>query len=414
MKKFILILIAVTIFCSSCNSTIGTIQTEFQTNEAPTNAQTEIQTQEPTKDTVMKYLDNTYYKLKNDKELTIVYTGGSVTNGDGSTDRNTKSWAGLTTAWFQDHYPEADIKGVKTAIGGTGSYLASFRFESEIKPHEPDLLFIEFAINDAYNAQDYDSVVRTSETLVQKAYQLNPNIDIVYVLTFDEPRKIQNYVQLKAHMDVAKKYGLLYIKLSEPFYQMLYRTGTEFSDYFTDAVHPNDEGYQFYASVITEQLGKELSEVAQTPPQALHTVTLPDQILSKYPLMLNADMIYSDEIKLGMAYGWKHENNSYSWLGMRYNGRIFANTIGSKFTFTFEGTDFGIAYGIGTNMGILSCTVDGGTPVLIDACKTYSNPKEAIVAWNLPYGEHTVEIELIGKNDASDGSNFEIGALLVN
>ena len=362
----------------------------------------------------MKYLDNTYYKLKNDKELTIVYTGGSVTNGDGSTDRNTKSWAGLTTAWFKETYPDADVKGVKAAIGGTGSYLASFRFEGEIKPHEPDLLFIEFAINDAYNAQDYDSVVRTSETLVQKAYQLNPNIDIVYVLTFDEPRKIQNYVQLKAHMDVAKKYGLLYIKLSEPFYQMLYRTGTEFSDYFTDAVHPNDEGYQFYASVITEQLGKVLSEAAENPPQALRAVTLPDQTLSKLPLMLNADMIYSDDIKLGTSEGWKHENNSYSWLGMKYNGRIFANTIGSKFTFTFEGTDFGIAYGIGTDMGILSCTVDGGTPVLIDACKTYSNPKEAIVAWNLPQGEHTVVIELIGKNEASGGCNFEIGALLIN
>ncbi|MBQ4137612.1 MAG: hypothetical protein IJD67_05815, partial [Clostridia bacterium] len=45
----------------------------------------------------LEYLQNTYYRLTNDKKLNIVSVGGSVTDGYGATDQNTKSWRYLTT-----------------------------------------------------------------------------------------------------------------------------------------------------------------------------------------------------------------------------------------------------------------------------------------------------------------------------
>ena len=98
---------------------------------------------------------------------------------------------------------------------------------------------------------------------------------------------------------------------------------------------------------------------------------------------------------------------------MRFNGRIFAKSAGSRITLEFDGTDFGICYGIGPDMGIVSCSVDGGKPVVIDAYRDYKNPKDAVLAWDLEKGKHTVTIEVTGKNEKSGGEEFEIGALLV-
>ncbi len=367
------------------------------------------------KQEMFKYLGNTYYKLTNDKSLNIAFAGGSVTDGYGSSDQSTKSWAYLTTQWFKEKFPLAKVTGQKVSIGGTGSYLADFRFEREIKTKNPDLFFIEFAVNDKYNGVSYDSVVRTSETLVQKAYAANPNMDIIYVLTFDSGTGTANYEQLQAHMDVAAKYGLMCIKLSDHVFSMLLETGEEYSVYFKDGVHPNDKGYEYYASVITDYIGKDIiaADGQAVEEVSLKSAVLPEENLSKEPLLLNAHMIYSDEMKLDGAEGWEHQKANFSWLGMRYNGRIFASTIGSKFTYEFEGTDFGICYGIGPTMGTITCTVDGGEPIEINAYRGNLNPKEASVAWNLPEGKHTVTVELTGANEKGT-SDFEIGALLIN
>ncbi len=356
-------------------------------------------------------LCNTYAKLTEDKALNIVYIGGSVTDGYGASDQNTKSWLAKTNDWFRERFPDAKINGTRCSIGGTGSYLAAFRYEKEVAPKNPDLLFIEYAVNDKYNGQGYDEVLRTSETIVRKAYEHNPNIDIVYILTFDKGDGTSDYDALRAHRDVAEHYGLINIKLSDYVYDMLERTGDDFSKYYMDGVHPNDEGYSYYASVITGVLGEEL--VTNAPVNAKVTAKVLPEKLSP-TLIEDADLVFADKINLSDSVGFEYQSKTnFSWLGMRFNGRIFAKSAGSRITLEFDGTDFGICYGIGPNMGIVSCSVDGGEPVVIDAYRDYKNPKDAVLAWDLEKGKHTVTIEVTGKNEKSGGEEFEIGALLV-
>lgn len=382
--------------------------------ESP-ESETDSENPEGEEKQMLKYLNNTYYKLTHDKSLNIAFAGGSVTDGYGSSDQSTKSWAYLTTQWFKAKFPDAKVNGTKVSIGGTGSYLADFRFEREIKTKNPDLFFIEFAVNDKYNGVSYDSVVRTSETLVQKAYAANPNMDIVYILTFDSGTGTADYDQLKAHRDVAEKYGLMCIKLSDHVYSMLEETGEEFSEYYKDGVHPNDKGYEYYASVITEYIGNDIiaGEGKEIGEVLLKAAVLPEENLSKEPLLLDANMVYANELKLIDATGWDFQQTGFSWLGMRYNGRIFADSVGEKFTYEFDGTDFGICYGIGPDMGTITCTVDGGEPVVINAYRGNKNPKEGIVAWNLEKGKHTVTVEVTAANE-NGKAEFEIGALLIN
>ncbi len=371
-----------------------------------------------------EYLSNTYYNLtQGDKTLNIVYLGGSVTSGQGATDPETESWRALTTAWLKEQYPEATITAVNAAIGGTGSYLADFRYDTDVKVHNPDLLFVDFAINDYYTNQSYEDVVRTSETLIRKAYEANPYIDIVYVLTFDSVVGEADFEQLRAHRDVAQKYDIPVIKLSTSFYSMLEdknkpgatietsgegedaKYSNNFDYYFTDWVHPNATGYAFYADVITEFLGKDLGKYEGDV--TLNAKELPEQQMSELPLMTNAHLVLSNEIDMTGANGWAYQASNFSYKGMTYGGRIYTNTVGSTFTFTFTGTDIGLLYGLGTNMGKITCAVDGGEAIVIDA-KGSQNPKEKPIGWNLENGTHTVVITF------TEGTAFEIGAILVN
>jgi lysophospholipase L1-like esterase len=393
VMKFILVLLSVLMLFGGVR---GNVQNDFQ---ALTKEESEM------------YLTNTYYKLTQDKKLNIAYIGGSVTDGYGSSSQATMSWAFKTTNWFQKQYPDARINGTKLSIGGTGSYLASFRFEREIKPTNPDLLFIEYAVNDRYCGRSYEECVRTAETLVHKAYNANPYMDIIFILVFDEETATSDYDALRAHRDVAEKYGILSIKMSEHFYSMLKSSHDNYYEYFTDGVHPNDNGYAYYASVITGIIKNCLDSKRSATELVLKT--LPSDTLSSETIMTDATMIYSNEIPLENSNGWNHEKSSFSWLGQRYNGRIYANEPGAKITYEFYGTDFGLCYGIGHNMGVLSCTVDGVQTKAIYACSNNTNPSEAYVAWDLPYGHHTVTLELLS-SDANGKCEFELGAFLVN
>ena len=360
-------------------------------------------------------LGNTYYKLTTDKELSIAYVGGSVTDGYGASNQGEKSWAAHLGRWLREEYPDAEIKNTKLSIGGTGSYFAAFRYEREVAPKNPDLLFIEYAVNDKYNGVTYDQVVRSSESIVRLALEKNPAIDIIYVLTFDNGTRDADFDQLRAHRDVAQYYNFPYIKLADHVFPMLEETGDDFSKYFKDGVHPNDEGYLYYAQRIWGLLHAELAEAAETENLEYKNRVLPEKTLSATPLLKNARMIYANEIDLSNAEGWEYQpNNAYSWLGSRYNGRVFAKELGAKFTFEFEGTDLGIASGIGPNMGIVTITVDDREPVVCDEYRGNTNPKDRYIVENLPEGKHTVTVEVTGKNEKSGGYEYEIGAFLVS
>lgn len=68
-------------------------------------------------------LVNTYRKLTQDKKLNVVYFGGSVTAGYGSSDKEKYSWRALSAKWLCEHFPEADIRDINTAIGESGTFL---------------------------------------------------------------------------------------------------------------------------------------------------------------------------------------------------------------------------------------------------------------------------------------------------
>ena len=107
------------------------------------------------------------------KEIVVAYLGGSITAMNG--------WRNLTTEWLQKTYPNVKFKEVHAAIGGTGSNLGVFRLAHDALQYKPDLLFVEFATNDA-SAQP-EAIWRSMEGIVRQTWRKHATTDIIFTYT---------------------------------------------------------------------------------------------------------------------------------------------------------------------------------------------------------------------------------------
>lgn len=211
-------------------------------------------------------LNNTYYKLNTDKKLRVAYYGGSVTVGQGASKEDETSWRGLTGQWLKNKYPDADITFTNGAIGGIGSTyglqhaVSQLKLESETE--KPDLVFIEFAINDHYNGENSTSVKNNMEHLIRTIYGYAPQADIIIVLTGELTNMNLDYETKVAHRWIAERYKLPCISVASMLWEDMLAEGnggypvyTLWSKYFgTDWVHPNDNGYAKYGEYLNGYL----------------------------------------------------------------------------------------------------------------------------------------------------------------
>ena len=87
-------------------------------------------------------------------QLNVVFFGGSLTWGAGSSDPNVTSWRGETMKKLREMYPKTSWYFKDSAIGGTGSSLGVFRMERDVFRHAPDLVLLDFTLNDNLSGSD--------------------------------------------------------------------------------------------------------------------------------------------------------------------------------------------------------------------------------------------------------------------
>ncbi len=199
-------------------------------------------------------LNNIVRKLKADKKATIVYLGGSVTGGFGSTNANELSWRALSGKHFKEQFPDADINLINAGVGGTGTGYARFRLQKDVLDHNPDLVFIEFSINDCYDGYDVETSKLYYESLIHTINNANPNTDIIMVVITDRGNMRNGAGAIpQCHYALAKRYGIPVIDVLSAVNADMKENAEHDEDYFLkDWAHPNDVGYAFYASVVNK------------------------------------------------------------------------------------------------------------------------------------------------------------------
>lgn len=220
-------------------------------------------------------LPNFFAKLKAGGPLTIAYLGGSITAAGGG-------WRDQSVKWFQQQYPKAQLAQVNAGVGGTGSDLGVFRLQRDVLDRKPDLVFVEFAVNDGG-----PNIHQTIEGIVRQVWRANPRTDICFVYTIAGnmlPVLQENHLMpsMLAMEHIASHYGIPSVQLGMEVLALIKADKLVFlgkpQDYpdklvFTgDNVHPNVQtGHRLY----TEALARAMTQMGNKDKATDHVLGEP-------------------------------------------------------------------------------------------------------------------------------------------
>lgn len=185
-------------------------------------------------------------KLKAGEEVTVAYLGGSITAGAGA--RGDYCYAQQSTNYLVKHFPDAKINHVNAGIGGTRSDFGGIRVGDDVLSHNPDMVFIEYAVNDAGAGDDY--IRETLESLVRTVMGSKTSPAVALIISFkgDMEYDPNNSIFFK---EIGKHYGIPVVDVHNPVLRGINDGKYTFEEYVPDGIHPSAFGYSLMASLIT-------------------------------------------------------------------------------------------------------------------------------------------------------------------
>jgi hypothetical protein len=374
-------------------------------------------------------------------DVKVAYLGGSITAQPG--------WRVKTLAHFQKAYPSAKFSEINAAIGGTGSDLGVFRVKQDVLDKKPDLLFIEFAVNDG--VAPVEQIHRCMEGIVRQTWRTLPDCDICFVYTLTEalaPAMLNGNFQRSASamekvadhygiptvhmgMEVAKlaKEGKLLWKAPLPKTDEEKKASGDKFVFAPDGTHPHVEtGHELYLAAVVRSLDVIKAASRDAVP---HTIAAPF-IATHYE---NAKLIPIGEAT--MSQGFLLLDPTKDAFGKPWANRLPAlyrgTAPGEIVTFRFKGTRASIYDVVGPASGQLIITLDQQPPKTVsrfDSYCTYRRLGVFTIGSDLPDEIHTVKIEIspdlpdkaailakrdqkIDKPEKYKGTEFYPGAILL-
>jgi hypothetical protein len=369
----------------------------------------------------------------------VAYFGGSITAAEG--------WRPKTLKWFQTSFPGAKFSEINAAIGGTGSDLGVFRLRHDVLEQRPDLMFVEFAVNDAGASRE--QIHRAMEGIVRQTWRELPECDICFVYTIAGnmlettqsgklPRSVAAMEELAQHysipsinfgLEVAKleKDGKLVFKADQPTNETQRAAFAGKMIFSSDAVHPHAEtGHELYLQSVKgafEQMRREPGKAQKHAPGA--------------PLREDN---WEQAKMVPLRSGWM----SGHWTRLDPTNRLaksFARRVpelwrgepGAALSFRFRGTTASVYDLLGPDCGQIRLALDGkemGLRPRFDSFSTYHRLGMVSAGSGLSNAAHEVKFTVAAeeldkvkilsqRNEKIDsaarfaGKNWYPGALLV-
>jgi len=222
-------------------------------------------------------------RAKSGKETCIAYIGGSITQGAGAAPVNTECYAYKSYSGFRDKFSNgSNVRFIKAGVGGTPSELGIIRFERDVlrdNTAEPDIIIIEFAVNDEGDETKGDFY----ESLVKKA--LNQHNKPAVILLFSVFANDENLQERM--IPVGNNYNLPMVSIKNAVTGQFYKKDGEGrvltkNQYFYDIYHPSNAGHKIMAECLLY-----LMEQAEADRSAADGESSTEKLLLKEPVIGN-------------------------------------------------------------------------------------------------------------------------------
>jgi lysophospholipase L1-like esterase len=335
-------------------------------------------------------LARVFAKARRGEPIRLGVIGGSITVGAIASNPG-NSYSGLLLAWWRERFPKCEIDLINAGVGGTGSMFGALRAGRDLLSGTPDLVVIEFAVNDNWtDGEAYEGLVR--QVLAQ------PNQPAV-ILLFMMWERGGNDQEMQAK--VGTHYNLPMISFRDAMWPEMAAGRLKWSDYIVDTVHPNDAGHAAAARFLTA--------ICETGMNAGTTKTF--NAAGPLPPPLHSDAFqqvgWRDAADLVPVEneGWRRTVDDKSkpvWVGMPRAGLISFDWRGTGLVAVFERAP--------DDRNRLRVCIDGASFRTLDAS---IQPRRGIIilAEGLASGPHTVE--LIPLDDGGKPGTADDGVRLV-
>lgn len=204
------------------------------------------------------YLDSIkiefHKKWPKNRTVNFVFHGHSVVVGYFKSPdiRTYEAYPFVTTKTIKERYPLAIINCITTAIGGENAVQGAKRFKNEVLCHRPDVIFIDYALNDRKNGLEMSRAAWIQ--MIHEAKEYGTKI-ILFTPTPDLNENIlDDYAILAKHADQIRELAKTYqVGLIDSYAIFKSIAKVESLDkYMAQNNHINEKGHLVVASEINK------------------------------------------------------------------------------------------------------------------------------------------------------------------
>ena len=349
-------------------------------------------------------LANVLRKAQNGGEITIGFLGGSITEGRGASGIE-NCYVSHVYKWWYETFPQAKIQVINAGVGGTSSYLGVHRVDAELLVHQPDLVFMEFAVNDTFS----EFCMSSYENLIRKILMSDSNPALVLLFATNAVGDSSQAVQAA----LGQYYRLPMISYGKAVTPEIAAGSFTWADIAEDTVHPNDWGHAIFAGLITTFLEDIYAR--------LDTIEINEEHLVRYELpkpstpqiYQNAHIESAATIQPLQMLGYEVYNFNYHFANNWY-----AVQDGAYISFVVQAQNIGILYQrtVEGSFGQYDVYIDDVYVKTLDGnfVEFYGTETDTEELYRSETGEPAFHTIKIVKNQASVNSDFVIIGLLIS
>ncbi len=288
----------------------------------------------------IKHMGNTYrltQKLaaaESGQSLTVAYLGGSITEG--------KNYSTPFSNYLKNTFAKGSFREVNAGMSGTSSVVGLVRSEKDIVAQNPDIIFLEFSVN------DHEDIMykKCFESCIKKFLDL-PNEPAVCVLITRSKGGFSSQSQM---YPIGKNFDIPVISMDDALTKAFNTGLLQPGDYYTDEYHPHQKGGQLVADCMAYYVRQALKTANQST-----GYTQPTSYVygAEYASCVNVDPKTLTNFSAG------------SWsAGNGYNSLPYSYTLngGNPMKFKTQGKGLIIVFKANSSgMGSINVTVNGKT-----------------------------------------------------
>ena len=194
-------------------------------------------------------LQKVFDRAANGEDITIGYLGGSITEGYAAGARSPQCYASVSAADFEKNYCKGGkVTCQNNGLSGTPSVLGNLRAPEELLPTQPDIIFIEFAVNDG-GEQDYRVCY---ESLVRTCVSAEYEPAVILLFTYME----NGHTCQDQQQAIGEHYDLGMISVRDAIVPEMEAGRMQWKDYGDDDVHPSVAGHALLGEFIAKYFEK--------------------------------------------------------------------------------------------------------------------------------------------------------------